>query len=161
MEDIPQIIQWFDDSVAYQERKGYPTWGNYDKDAIARDIQDKLQFKAVNENGIGIVFSAIYRDKVIWREMDKGQSIYLHRIVVNPAFKGQKLFGVVLDWAKDQVKQKGLKNVRLDTWVNNPTIIAYYQSFGFEIIENYTTPDSDELPRHNRNLALTLLEYNP
>ncbi len=41
----------------------------------------------------------------------------------------------------------------------NPTLIEYYKTFGFNIIENYTTPDSVELPVHNRNLALTLLEY--
>lgn len=161
MKDLPLVVQWFNDSVAYQERKGYPTWGNFDQEAIASDIRNRIQHKAVNEQGIGIVFSAIYSDKVIWREMDKGQSIYLHRIVVNPAFKGQKLLGVVLDWAKEQVKQKNLKNIRLDTWVNNPVIIDYYKSFGFIEIEDYTTPDTEDLPRHNRNLALKLLELTP
>jgi hypothetical protein len=47
----------------------------------------------------------------------------------------------------------------MDTWAANPTIINYYKSFGFSVIENYTTPDSEELPLHNRKLALTLLEY--
>jgi len=47
----------------------------------------------------------------------------------------------------------------MDTWAANPTIIDYYKSFGFAFIENYTTPNSEELPVHNRNLALTLLEY--
>lgn len=49
----------------------------------------------------------------------------------------------------------------MDTWAANPTIIKYYKSFGFEFIENFTTPDNEELPVHNRNLALTLLEYKP
>ena len=47
----------------------------------------------------------------------------------------------------------------MDTWAANPTIIQYYQSFGFSIVENFTTPNSEELPVHHRNLALTLLEY--
>jgi hypothetical protein len=47
----------------------------------------------------------------------------------------------------------------MDTWANNPVIIQYYQSFGFEVVERFTTPDSVELPLHNRNLALALLEY--
>ncbi len=159
MEDLPQIIQWFEDSIAYQVSKGYPTWGKYDKDVIARDITGNNQYKVVNENGAGIVFSVVYTDKIIWREKDDGQSIYLHRIVVNPAFKGQKLFGHILDWAKDHIKQKGLKNIRMDTWQDNPVIINYYKSFGFKEIENYTTPDDERLPVHNRNLMLTLLEY--
>ena len=58
------------------------------------------------ESVIAMVFSVRYSDKLIWRELDEGGSIYLHRIVVNPAFKGRKLFGVILDWAIDHVKRK-------------------------------------------------------
>jgi len=159
IKDLPLIVQLFEDSIVYQERHGYPTWKNYDTNAIVRDIENKNQYKAINDEGTGIVFSVGYTDKIIWREKDDGSSIYLHRIVVNPAFKGQKLFGHILDWAKDHIKQKGLKNIRMDTWANNPTIIEYYKKFGFEVVGNIVTPDTEELPVHNRNLALTLLEY--
>jgi hypothetical protein len=47
----------------------------------------------------------------------------------------------------------------MDTWAANLKIIDYYKGFGFSTIENYKTPDSSELPVHNRNLALTLMEY--
>jgi ribosomal protein S18 acetylase RimI-like enzyme len=157
--DLGQIFELFEHSINYQEKKGYPVWRNYDKNSIIKDIEDKNQFKVVVDSKTAIVFSVRYTDKVIWRELDKGNSIYLHRIVVNPEFKGQKLFGTILDWVIEHSKQKGLSSIRMDTWAANPTIINYYRSFGFTIIENYTTPDSEELPVHNRNLALTLLEY--
>ena len=92
--------------------------------------------------------------------MDNANAIYLHRIVVNPEFKGRKLFGKILEWVIDHSKQKGISHIRMDTWAANPTIVDYYKKFGFSVIENYTTPDSDELPVHNRKLALTLLEYS-
>ncbi|MEJ0034310.1 MAG: GNAT family N-acetyltransferase [Bacteroidota bacterium] len=159
LSDLPSIVQWFDDSIAYQEKHGYPTWKNYDQSAIVRDIENRNYYKAINENGTGIAFGVNYRDPILWRHMDDGLSIYLHRIVVNPAFKGQKLFGVILDWAIDHIKQKGLKNIRMDTWSDNPGIINYYKNFGFEVIEDIVTPDTEELPVHNRKLALTLMEY--
>jgi ribosomal protein S18 acetylase RimI-like enzyme len=77
---------------------------------------------------------------------------------VNPAFKGQKLFGQILSWAVDHAKQKKLNCIRMDTWADNTQIIDYYKGFGFTFIENYTTSNSLELPVHNRNLALALLE---
>ena len=157
--DLEQIFGLFEHSIDYQERKGYPVWRNYDKNAIIKDIADKNQYKVVVGAKTAIVFSVRYSDKVIWRHLDTGNSIYLHRIVVNPEFKGQRLFGTILDWAIEHSKQKGLSSIRMDTWAANPTIIDYYKSFGFAFIENYTTPDSEELPVHNRNLALTLLEY--
>lgn len=157
--DLEQIFELFDRSIKYQEKKGYPVWRNYDKNAIRKDIEDKNQYKVVIDSKPAIVFSVRYTDKIIWRNLDTGDSIYLHRIVVNPEFKGQKLFGTILDWAIEHSKQKGLSSIRMDTWAANPTIIDYYKSFGFTFIENYTTPDTEELPVHNRRLALTLLEY--
>src|SRR6478752_1211255 len=159
MSDLKQVFELFEHSINYQERKGYPVWRNYDKRAIMKDIEDKNQYKILIEAKMAIVFSVRYSDKVIWRHYDQGGSIYLHRLVVNPDFKGQKLFGSVLEWVIGHSKQKGIHTIRMDTWAANPTIIEYYKSFGFTVIENYTTPDSEELPVHNRNLALTLLEY--
>ncbi len=159
LEDLPFIYELFDHSIIYQEKKGYPVWRDYDKNAIVRDIENKNQYKIIIDSAIAIVFSVAYSDKIIWRELDKGNSIYLHRIVINPEFKGQKLFGLIVQWAIEHIKNKGLSSIRMDTWAANQTIIHYYESFGFEVIETYTTPNSSELPVHNRNLALTLLEY--
>jgi GNAT superfamily N-acetyltransferase len=159
--DLNFIFKLFDHSIAYQEKHGYPVWRDYDKDAIVKDIENRNQYKVIIDSEIGIVFSVAYADKVIWREMDIGDAIYLHRIVVNPACKGQKLFGVILQWAKDHIRQKGLSDIRMDTWAANPTVSDYYKTFGFAVVENYTTLNAPELPVHNRNLALTLLEYRP
>lgn len=159
MSDLEKVFELFERSINYQERKGYPVWRNYDKNTIVKDIEDGNQYKIVVDSETAIVFSVRYADKVIWRDLDQGDSIYLHRIVVNPEFKGQKLFGEILNWVIGHSKQKGLHSIRMDTWAANPTIIEYYKSFGFTFVENYTTPDSEELPVHNRNLALTLLEY--
>ena len=157
--DVEAIFELFNHSIQYQEKRGYPVWRDYDQGAIVRDIENRNQYKIKIGSEIGIVFSVAYADKIIWRTMDKGDAIYLHRIVVNPALKGQKLFGLILDWAIKHIKEKGLDHIRMDTWAANPTIINYYKGFGFEFVENYTTPDSMELPQHNRKLALTLLEY--
>lgn len=157
--DLPLIFELFDHSIRYQEKHGYPVWKNYDQGAIQSDIENKNQYKIMVDGVIGIVFSVGYTDKVIWREFDKGDAIYLHRIVVNPERKGRKLFGSILKWSVEHAKQKGRSVVRMDTWASNATIIEYYTGFGFAVVENYTTPDSPQLPVHNRNLALTLLEY--
>lgn len=158
VKDLAFVYELFDLSVKYQEARGYPSWKNYDKSALAQDVESKQQYKVILDTQIGIVFSVRYSDKVIWREMDQGDAIYLHRIVVNPAFKGQKLFGKILNWVIQHAKQKKLGFVRMDTWANNEKIIEYYKGFGFKFVGNYTTPDTPELPKHNRNLALALLE---
>ena len=99
LSDMEFIFELFDHSISYQEKHGYPVWRNYDKNSIIKDIENKNQYKVIADLMIAIVFSVCYADKIIWRESDNGESIYLHRIVVNPAFKGRKLFGLILDWA--------------------------------------------------------------
>lgn len=157
--DLQEIFALFEHSIHYQERNGYPVWRNYDKNAIIKDVDNKNQYKVVINDKTAMVFSVCYSDKILWGDLDDGNSIYLHRIVVNPEFKGQRLFGTALNWAIRHSKQKGAAHIRMDTWADNPSIIDYYKSFGFAFVRNYTTPDTEELPVHNRRLALALLEY--
>jgi GNAT superfamily N-acetyltransferase len=158
--DLEFIYGLFDQSILYQEKKGFPVWRNYDKATLLNDVRLGNQYKVTIHGQVAIVFSVCYSDKILWREMETGDSVYLHRIVVNPLFKGQRLFGRILDWAVGHAKQKGLSFIRMDTWAEDTTIKKYYEGFGFSYVGDYTTPDTSELPEHNRNLALTLLQYD-
>jgi len=156
--DLEFIYSLFDQSINYQENKGAPVWRGYDKGVLVKDVNEGNQYKIVSGDEIAIAFSVCYTDAVIWREMEDGSAIYLHRIVVNPDFKGQRLFGKILDWAENRARQMGLRCIRMDTWDNNPSLINYYRGFGFSFIGRYITPDSEALPVHNRNLPIVLLE---
>ena len=96
MSELELIFNLFEQSINYQGKKGYPVWRNYDRNAIIKDIENRNQYKVVSDSRIAIVFSVCYTDKIIWRHLDKGDSIYLHRIVVNPQLKRQKLFCKIL-----------------------------------------------------------------
>lgn len=154
-----ETVYWlFDEAIAYQQQKKYPVWNGYDKEVLRRDIENLLQYKIVMEGQIACIFSICYTDKLIWRERERGDALYLHRIVVNPHFKGQKHIAKIVEWAKHYARSRGLLYLRMDTWADNPSIINYYKSFGFEFVENFTTPNAPELPSQHRNLALALLE---
>ncbi len=157
--DLAFIYRLFEVAIAYQERKNYPVWKGYDKKVLQTDIENKLQYKILVADEIACIFSVCYSDPIIWREKDKGDAIYLHRIVVNQNYKRQRQFDKILCWVVDYAKQKKLNFIRMDTWADNPGILAYYQSFGFKLLENYNTPDTEELPKQQRNLSLALLEY--
>ena len=157
-EDL-NIIYWlFEQAMELQGKNGYKVWEGIDKNALQTDIDNKLQFKIVKGNDILCIFSIQLNDPFIWRDRDRDDAIYLHRIVVNPNFKGQKQFQKVLNWSKQFARQNSLKFVRMDTWADNKKIIDYYKSFGFEFIEEYKTPNAVELPLQNRNLKIALLE---
>lgn len=156
--DLNFIYTLFEEAITYIKKKNYVGWTTYDKNFIKQDISKNLQFKITNGNDILCVFSICFSDVLIWREMEKRDAIYLHRIVVNPAFKGQKQFEKILNWIIEFAKEKELKYIRMDTWADNPNIIEYYKSYGFQFLENYTTPNTPELPDQHRNLKVALLE---
>ncbi|MEO0041525.1 MAG: hypothetical protein RL329_973 [Bacteroidota bacterium] len=160
--DMNFIYYLFESAIAYQQRKKTPVWKSYDKQVIQQDIDLKKQYKIVIDQQIACIFSICQDDlldRLIWREKDKRDAVYLHRIVVNPNFKGQKHFQKIFNWAIAYAQSKGLSHIRMDTWANNPEIIAYYQSFGFIFLENFKLSDSPDIPIQNRNLDLALLEF--
>ena len=158
--DLEFIYGLFDKAIEYQLKNKFPVWKENDKSILIKDIDNKSQYKIVIENHIAIVFSVFYKDPLIWGEKENGDAVYLHRIVVNPSFKGKKLFAAILHWTLGHAKEKGCRFVRMDTWADNPAIIDYYKGFGFRFMGNCTTPDSLELPPQYRKLALTLLEMD-
>lgn len=158
LQDLEQIKWLFDEAIKLQNKNGYKVWESIDKTVLQKDITNKLQFKIIKGKHIVCIFSIQYNDPFIWQDKDQNDAIYLHRIVTNPNFKGQRLFEKVLNWAFQFAKQNNRKHLRMDTWADNQQLIAYYKSFGFRFIENYKTTDTEKLPIQNRNLNVALLE---
>jgi ribosomal protein S18 acetylase RimI-like enzyme len=158
IEDLNTIYWLFEEAISYQKKKKYVGWENYDKDFILLDVKNKLQFKITEGNNTLCIFSICYSDNIIWRKREKGDAIYIHRIIVNPFFKGENQFKKVLNWAIEVANEKKLKYIRMETWAENINLIEYYKSFGFQIIEYFTAPNSNDLPYQQRNIKAALLQ---
>lgn len=157
--DITTIHRLLDEAIEFQRRRQYVGWDGYDEEFIARDVSNGNVFKVTMKEETVAVFSVYDSDKLIWRERDKGNALYLHRIVLDQRFTGLKVFKEILAWSVARATERKLSFVRMDTWANNEKLINYYQSYGFQFIENYTTPDTLELPLQHRNLNLALLQF--
>jgi GNAT superfamily N-acetyltransferase len=158
LSDLAFVFDLFEKAIQYQKNNEYIGWNSYDKNFIKADIEQGLLYKIVNGDNVLCIFSICYTDHLIWREREKGNAIYLHRIVLNREFQGLKIFRFVLHWAIKQVHDQKLKYVRMDTWAGNTKLINYYKGYGFRFIENYTTQDTIDLPVQHRNLNVALLE---
>jgi hypothetical protein len=156
--DLPVIYTLFEEAIAYQQKNNYTGWKDYDKAFLQRDVESGLLYKIVNDDRICGIFSTCYADPLIWREKEKGDALYLHRIVANRNINEGPIFGPILNWARHFAQEKRLRFIRMDTWAENDKIIGYYRSYGFLFVESYTTPDTQDLPLQHRNLHVALLE---
>lgn len=158
IDDLPMVNYLFDRAIELQGKNGYRVWEEIDQPALILDIQNGMQYKVVSGADILCIFSVQRNDLIIWRHHDQNDGIYLHRIAVNPDYKGQKQFEKILNWARDFVINHDLKYIRIDTWADNKRLIDYYLSYGFEFLENFRTPDLPELPSQDRNINLALMQ---
>lgn len=158
-DDLNTIYWLFEQAIDYQKKNNFIGWKSYDKSFLQSDVENGLLFKVTDNGEIKCIFSVCYSDILIWREKEKSDAIYLHRIVVHPSSRGERLFGTVLSWAIEEAKKRQMKYIRMDTWAENERIISYYKDYGFRFIENYTTSATEDLPQQHRNLNVALLEF--
>jgi ribosomal protein S18 acetylase RimI-like enzyme len=157
--DLNIILRLFERAIQYQKENNYIGWKSMDGKFIETDIQQGLLYKVLSEDRILGIFCVCFIDKLIWRDKENGDAIYLHRIVLNREYAGVKIFRTVLHWAIKYAKKNSLKYVRMDTWAENTKLIGYYKNYGFRFIENYTTENTRDLPVQHRNLNVALLEF--
>ncbi len=156
--DLPVIYQLFEEAIEYQRKNNFTGWKNYDRAFLRLDVESGQLYKILSNEKICGIFSICYTDPFIWREKEKADALYLHRIVANRHVNEGPVFGLVLNWAKHLAQEKRLHFIRMDTWAENKKIIGYYKSYGFSFVEEYTTPDTPDLPLQHRDLHVALLE---
>lgn len=158
--DLPEIFRLFEAAMLFQQQKGYIGWKTYDQSCLERDCAEGHLFKLADSNQTVAIFSICFADPLIWEEKEKGDAMYIHRIVLNQQYKGVKAFRQILNWAIKVAINKQLPHIRMDTWAENQKIIDYYLSYGFVHVKNHTTADTPQLPVQHRNLHVALLEYS-
>jgi RimJ/RimL family protein N-acetyltransferase len=56
---------------------------------------------------------------------------YIGFMYVKPSFRGKRISTLILESLKNWATEKGLKELRLDVYSNNPDAIKPYERFGF------------------------------
>jgi len=110
---------------------------------------------------IACFYSIAFTDPLVWDERDVDPSIYLHRIVTNPAYRGRGYVPHIVAWAESFGKARGLRFIRLDTHRNNKRLNDYYAACGFTFcgIKRFEAEGAHPLiPLHYLGEGLSLFE---
>jgi predicted GNAT family N-acyltransferase len=158
-EDIGLIMQLFDSAISYQEKNNYPLWPRFSEPFILKEISEKRHWKILQGDTIICIFSVMYHDPEIWgEERNLEPSVYLHRIAVNPSFKGRKMMMTIKQWAIAHARKENKKYVRMDTWGNNENLKAYYIGCGFEYLGQQYLKEIEGSPMHYGGSVLSLFQ---
>lgn len=156
--DFDEIFRLYSLATAYQKTKFNSYWPEFEDALVKKEINDKRQWKLVDQDKIVLVWATAFSDPLIWEERDKDPALYLHRIAVNPEYRGQKMIQVCIDWAINHAKSHQMKSLRMDTVGENKKLIAYYKSCGFEFLGLSKLNQTTGLPTHYHNAVVSLFE---
>ena len=157
IEDIPVMQQLYDLAREFQKEKSNWHWLSFDTETLKQEIAAKRQWKIIEEGKIVCIFLIIYDDPHIWGERNNDPSVYIHRIVTHPDFRGKQLTKKIIDWAKAHGKSLGKKFIRIDTWGENKKLTDYYIQCGFTFLEIITPESTVNLPSHYTCISLSLV----
>jgi ribosomal protein S18 acetylase RimI-like enzyme len=68
----------------------------------------------------------------VWGDVRSDAAVYIHRLVVDRAYAGLDLGGMMIDWAvQREFDSRTVESVRVDVWTSNRALHAYYERQGF------------------------------
>jgi GNAT superfamily N-acetyltransferase len=95
-------------------------------------------------NGLPVAaFVLLETDPEFWPDIPEGESMFIHKVVVARAWKGQNLSAQVLDFSSQQVLERGKKFLRLDTDATRPALCNLYERYGFTRVGRRLIKDFD------------------
>ncbi len=156
--DIDAIFDLYDKAIVYQKTKFHKHWQGFDRSLVTAEINEKRQFKIIIDQNIACIFAITYEDALIWEEKNIDPAIYIHRIVTNPAYRGNNFVKEIITWGKEFCKIQQKQFIRMDTWGDNKTLNNHYINCGFKFLGLTTLQKSDGLPKHYEGACLSLFE---
>lgn len=157
-EDLDDIFRLYAAAIEFQKKVSDQSWLAFEREFIEKEIAEKRHWKITIDGEIACIFSTSFDDSLIWQEKNNAESIYLHRVAVNPEFRVIKFFPKIVEWLREYAKNLDKKYIRLDTWSDNKKLFDYYKRSGFEFLGVMTLRNSADLPKHYEGISLCLFE---
>ena len=148
LHDLPEMLDVYAHARDYQIKVGQASYPVFTSDDFEKDILEGAYYKIVINEKTAAFFYIGFEDELIWDERENHCSVYLHRIVTHPDFKGKNLMQFVTDFAVSFAKKHDRRFVRMDTWNNNEPLKNYYLKFGFQIVGTRKLPEDERLHAH-------------
>jgi GNAT superfamily N-acetyltransferase len=156
--DIQEIFRLYKIATDFQKTKFIVHWPEFERNLIQTEIDENRQWKIIIDGKIACVWATTFDDPQIWEERNNDPAVYIHRIAVNPEFRGQNLVQQIAEWAKQYALSNERRFVRMDTVGENNGLINYYTKCGFDFLGLLKLQNTEGLPAHYDNATVSLFQ---
>ena len=159
--DIEKIFAFYKIASNYQrEKKTVIVWPDFDREMVLNEIAENRQFKLLVNNEVVCIWAITFSDEQIWEDSNTDSAIYIHRIAVNPNFRGNNYIATITNWAKEYALKKEIQFIRLDTLGENKNLITHYKNAGFHFLGLFNLKNTSNLPDHYKLAPVCLFEMD-
>ena len=159
--DIEKIFALYKIASNYQrEKKTVIVWPDFDREMVINEIAENRQFKLLVNNEVVCIWAITFSDEQIWEDSNTDSAIYIHRIAVNPNFRGNNYIATITNWAKEYALKKEIQFIRLDTLGENKNLITHYKNAGFHFLGLFNLKNTSNLPEHYKLAPVCLFEMD-
>lgn len=152
--DLDRVLQITRLCTREMESRKVFQWNEHypDRKSFVRDIRNsELYVYCIKDMVVGCVsvcslMDEVYR-KVSWKTNGKN-SVYIHRLAVEPGHQKQGIGGKLMDFAEKKSKSDGIDSIRLDTFSQNRVNQNFYEARGYIKLEDIYFPLQSEHPFH-------------
>ncbi|MCL2461075.1 MAG: GNAT family N-acetyltransferase [Defluviitaleaceae bacterium] len=133
--DIPAIESVYADVVGWLERQGYVQWTKERVSwaGLTGHFGYRLEdfYIASLDGAVAGCMVLMDRDPLFWPEIEKGRSLYIHKLAVKRFAAKKGVSAALLNFAKDEAARRGAAGLRLDTGADRPKLREMYEDAGF------------------------------
>jgi len=141
--DIEIVAAMWVRSAAWLYSKGSDQWQYPVKMANieAAVAADACWLAYRDDTSIGTITLDTNAEPQYWPPEDEpNNALYVHRMVVEEAGRGEEIGSALLDWAGQRAENMGRRWLRLDAWRSNHALHRYYEDRGFELVRTVLDP---------------------
>ena len=144
--DIPSMLHLIAQAQTYLAAQGIDQWqdGYPDLAVLEADVAAQNSYVMAENNAVIATFMAACEDdpnyahiEGAWRTQGVPYAV-LHRIAVDPAYKGAGLAAKAVDFVSTAFLESGARSVRADTHPNNASMRRLLEKTGFVLCGNIT-----------------------
>lgn len=157
-EDIPAIFERYDEAIDYQKAVKGNAWKGFEVSLIEQEIAENRHYVIKDGDEVACTFVLSFDDELIWKAANKDKAVYIHRVAVNPKFRGKGFIQIIINWLKEKANQWNIDFIRLDTEIGNDRIKNYYISCGLTYKGSTEIDWQVGMPLHYKNATLILFE---
>lgn len=146
--DYKQICLIYDEAIQKLKQQKSPQWQNGygpNRKEILKNIQSNEMFVLTEWNQIFAVCTLILGEDPVYTKIDgkwqsEGPYLTIHRVAVKKEYQGQKLATQLLRESFVKAKEKGISDVRIDTFKENLSMKKVVERVGFVFCGEVTFP---------------------